>query len=326
MKYRDLICFRNGQPNLTQSLASWLIPALIVAASFAATACVQGRPQNVDLGQTSPSADTATEIGVRYLANEGFLVEGGGRRILVDGLFGAGISGYPAVPPQVRSRLENGVDEWSNIQVAIATHHHGDHFDPDSVARFLEANPKAVFVSTPQAIDRLTAHLAGQWTSPASIQTDLLARLRAVLPAEGSTERLEVAGIGIEVLNLHHGRRDPPVQNLGLVVTLGDQRFLHFGDTEAKMEEFEPYLDLLRDTDLALLPFWFLSSEWRAQMVRDLIQPHRIVVAHLPMPDADASYFGRWNSYDNLVRSITTAFPDARFPDQPGESLRLGGD
>jgi len=148
--------------------------------------------------------------------------------------------------------------------------------------------------------------------------------VRAVLPAEGTVEHMEFDGIELAVLNLHHGRRDPPVENLGLVITIGDQSFLHFGDTEAKMEEFEPYLDILRDTDLALLPFWFLSSEWRARMVRDLIQPRWIVVAHMPTPDAGDSYFGRWQSYDKLVRSIRSAFPEARFPARAGESYRFG--
>jgi len=312
---------------------------LLAAAPWVGTACRQGRVQNV-VGETGPRTGAGEapvpvavdKLEVLYLANEGFLIEAGGRRVLVDGLFGTGISGYPVVPPGIRSQLEAGVGEWADIHVAIATHYHGDHFDPESVIRFLEANPEAVFVSTPQTVERLTRRLTErsikeateQSKNPGPERTALLARVRAVLPAEGTVERIEFDGIELAVLNLHHGRRDPPVENLGLVITIGEQSFLHFGDTEAKMEEFEPYLDLLRDTDLALLPFWFLSSEWRARMVRDLIQPRWIVVAHMPTPEAGDSYFGRWQSYDNLVRSIRSAFPEARFPARTGESYRFG--
>ena len=44
----------------------------------------------------------------------------------------------------------------------------------------------------------------------------------------------------------------------------------------------------------------------------------------MPTPEAGDSYFGRWQSYDNLVRSIRSAFPEARFPARTGESYRFG--
>ena len=37
----------------------------------------------------------------------------------------------------------------------LASHHHGDHFDAEAVARHLASNPGARFVSTRQAVDRL---------------------------------------------------------------------------------------------------------------------------------------------------------------------------
>jgi L-ascorbate metabolism protein UlaG (beta-lactamase superfamily) len=301
----------------------WISAALLLAVTVAASTCARASAQGVDTLEKRPTARVesnvpavAAELGVRYLANEGFLVEGAGKRVLVDGLFGTGVTGYPVAPTRLREELESGTGEWGDIQVALATHYHPDHFHPDSVARFLAANPEAVFLSTPQATGRLRR------SHPEA--TGLLARARAVLPAKGTVERLEIRGIGIEVLNLHHGRRSPPVENLGFVVTLGRKRFIHFGDTEAKMQDFEPYLELLRNPDLALLPFWFLSSEWRAGMVRDLIRPRWIVVAHMPLETASPSHFGRWRSYDNLVRVIETAFPKARFPRDSGESYRFG--
>lgn len=253
---------------------------------------------------------------VWYLGNEGFLVEAAGRRILIDALFGDGIPGYAAVPEPLRSQLERGAGDWGGVELALATHHHADHFDPAAVTRFLEANPEAVFVSTPQAVARLRAlHPAG---------AALLDRCRAVLPAPGASERLAIAGVDIDVLNLHHGGGTPPVENLGLVVRLGGSRLLHFGDTEAEMEDFAPYLDLLEGTDVALLPFWFLSSEWRADLVRERLRPRWIVIAHTPLPTAPATHFARWESYDDLVAVMRRAFPEAILPQTPGEALALG--
>ncbi len=130
-------------------------------------------------------------VSVTYLANEGFLLAAGPLQVLIDGLFDDGIDGYPAVPEAIRQRLEAGSGPWAVIDLVLATHHHGDHFD---------------------AID-------------------------------------------VRVLNLHHGDRDPPGENLGYVVTIEDTRILHFGDTEATLEDFRPYIDELQDADIALLPF-----------------------------------------------------------------------
>lgn len=264
-------------------------------------------------GATTSAAPSALQI--HYLGNEGFLIEGDGRRVLVDALFGEGIPGYAAVPEPLRADLERGVDPWGGVSLALATHYHGDHFDAAAVARFLHANPEARFVSTPQACDQLA--------EPGPDRAALLGRCHAVLPEPGTVERLDIGGVTVDVLNLHHGRRTPPVENLGFVVHLGGTRLLHFGDTEAKMEDFAPYVDLLRGTDVALLPFWFLSSEWRADFVRDHIGPRWIVIAHTPLPSAPPTHFARWGSYGELVRVMREEFPEAILPTAPGGVLDL---
>ena len=271
-----------------------------------------GSPASAQPPQPAPDA---VPLEVTYLANEGFLVEAGGVRVLIDALFGSEVTGYPMVPDTMRSRLERAKGEFSGVSVALATHVHRDHFDPAAVARFLTADSEALFVSTPQA--------AARFKSEAPDAESLLPRFRGVLPAPGEAELLEVGDVRVRALNLHHGDRVPPVDNLGFLVTLGGQSFFHFGDTEAKLEDFRPYLDLLRDTDVALLPFWFLASDWRAEMVRDQIRPGSIVVAHMPVPTAEAGYFGRWRSYDNLVRVMLDAFPKARIPRGSGERYRF---
>lgn len=300
---------RAAGSGLTPRAAALLLAAIPLAGPAGAAQSVDAPPREPEIAIEPAPAARAGDLEVHYVANEGFLVEGAGRRVLVDALFGAGVTGYPVASPDTRRHLELGTGGWGGVDVALASHHHADHFHPEAVARFLASNPQAVFVSTPQAVELLRPRLADDAA---------LGRVRAVLPMPGAIERLEIRDVIVDVLHLHHGERSPPVDNLGFVVTLGDRRFLHFGDTEAKMADFEPYLELLRETDLALLPFWFLSSEWRAAMVRDHIRPHRIVVAHLPLPTAPSGHFARWRSWDNLVRVIRSAFPDAVFPDRTG--------
>jgi len=266
-------------------------------------------------GQLPAPAIVADPLEVTYLANEGFLIETTGTRVLIDALFGAGLPGYPAVPAAVRSRLEGGEGEFAGVTVALATHFHGDHFDSGAVARFLTANQKAVFISTPQA--------AARFKSEVREAASLMPRFRRVLPVPGETESLNIGGVEVLAFNLHHGSRTPPVENLGLMVTLGGRSFLHLGDTEAKMEDFRPYLNLMHGVDVAILPFWFLTSEWRAEMVRDEIRPEAIVVAHLPKATAETGYFGRWQNYDNVVEMLLEAFPQAHILRRTGDRRRF---
>ena len=104
------------------------------------------------------------------------------------------------------------------------------------------------------------------------------------------------------------------------MIEIDGARVIHFGDTEAKLDEFEPYLDTLTGADVALLPFWFLTSEWRATMVRERLAPRAIVVAHLPERTAPASYFGRWKSHARVIELIGRDFPSAAVPARADQS------
>jgi L-ascorbate metabolism protein UlaG (beta-lactamase superfamily) len=289
---------------------------LAVALVFAGLACAHPQAPRARISaataRPAPSAAASPGLEVVYLANEGFLVRHGGRQVLIDALFGDGIPGYDAVSAELRQSLERGA-VWGEVPVALATHFHGDHFDPAAVGRFLDAHPAAIFVSTPQA--------KASFMQAVPDAARLGERFRAVLPDPGESEVFDVAGIRIEALNLHHGRREPPVENLGFIVTLGDRRFIHLGDTEAKQEDLAPYVERLAEPDVALLPFWFLASEWRIEWVRQELRPQRIVVAHLPTPQAPASYFARWRSYAELRATIETAFPDAWLPGHGRETM-----
>lgn len=165
---------------------------------------------------------------ITYLANEGFLLAGGGEKVLVDALFGDGLAGYAVVPAELRSKLEAAQPPFDGVDLVLATHFHDDHFDPRAVGRFLAAAPQARFVSTPQAVERLRTEYDGfEGIAP---------RVRAVLPAEGDAERLESDGVALTVYNLHHGR-GRPIENLGFLVEVGGARLLHVGDTMVDAEE-----------------------------------------------------------------------------------------
>ncbi len=252
----------------------------------------------------SGAAETQARAGVEvtYLANEGFLIAAGDARVLVDALFGDGLAGYETVPAATRRELEAASGSFAGVDLVLASHHHGDHFDPRAVARHLENNPGARFVSTRQAVERLR-RVAGF--------ERFADRVEGHWPAEGETAAVEHAGIRVTVLNLHHGRdRRPPVQNLGFLIEIGGLRLLHVGDTEVTVEDVRPYALGDAGVDVFFAPAWtFTYDVWRPVLAE--VGARARVVMHLAAEGAPAGTFGPDGTRAKRLERIRAADPDA---------------
>lgn len=261
------------------------------------------------------TAQSADSLIVIHLANEGFLISDGSRTVLIDALFDKGIPPYRTLSDDQQERLERKTPPFDDIDMALATHHHADHFDASTIATFLLANPEAQFISTPQAVDRLRPSLG----SDESISE----RIKTSLPEEGTRETFTHAGITIRTLNLHHGRRRSPlVQNLGFLIEMGGIKILHVGDTVATAEEISMNNLAEEHIDVALLPYWMLTDDDWKRAVTESIGAKTIIAMHIPGEDAPASYFRPAADSDSLRILIRDRFPNARVP-QPGESIRV---
>lgn len=226
----------------------------------------------------------ASPVAVDYLGNEGVLLAGAGRRVVIDALFGDGLPGYATVEPARRAELEAARGEFAGVDLVLATHAHGDHFDAAAVASHLRANPRALFVSTPEAVAAVRARPAGE---------QLAARLRAVLPREGERETVRHAGVTVTLFQLHHGRGlARPVAHLGFLVELAGRRIVHLGDTEATAAELATTGLAEAQSDLALVPFWRLLDAAGRAAIRDAVRPSRLAAIHVPRPEAPAAMFG----------------------------------
>jgi len=247
-----------------------------------------------------PSA-VATKAKITALGNEGFLIEVGGHEVMIDALY-VGLPGYVAPTEEQRVARESAVPPFGAVDLVLATHHHGDHFDAEVVARHLGANPRGVFISTPTAVDLIRG--SGEYS------LEIADRLHQVYPKEGESVHLEVADFVVDIVNLHHGRRrDPPVENLGFIVTTGGFSFLHMGDTEATPDEIGS-LDLRdRHLDVAFVPFWLLEERQNAQRYLEAIGAATVVAMHIPALDAPPSYLTPGKDFDDLIRLLEEIIP-----------------
>lgn len=265
------------------------------------TACQAEAPLTPGNAATEFTAAPSGALEVTYLANEGFMIAGGGKKVLIDALFGEGLSGYAVVSPAQRDLLEQARAPFDGVDAVFATHFHDDHFNAHSVLAHLAHNPQAMFFSTNQAVNKLRA--TGKFDAHQS-------RVVAALPKEGERVRHEHRGVRVQLLNIHHGR-SRPVENLGFLIEIAGKRILHIGDSEAESTVFQKYEMANDRIDVAFLPFWYFQSEDWKRAVREQIQPRHIVVMHIESDTLlnrirNTSWQSRW-------AQLKTEFPNASF-------------
>lgn len=207
-------------------------------------------------------------VRVTYLANEGFLLTAGDKKVLIDTLFRNAMEPYVNHTSETRRRLEKGAGEFAGITVALATHQHADHFDAWAVADFLRDNPQAVFAAHTGVTDLVRQHSEAATKQLRSSSTEI-------------REALDLNGIRVDVLRLHHNGRKPDL-NVGYVVHLGGKKILHVGDALNTLENFRRF-DLPKEKiDLALLPYWYAMSDEGIRIVREQVKAANVIFIHVP--------------------------------------------
>jgi L-ascorbate metabolism protein UlaG (beta-lactamase superfamily) len=221
-----------------------------------------------------PRASAQDGVSVTFLANEGVMLSAGAKKVLIDALFLKYESGYAVPADSTRAALERARPPFDAVDLVLVTHRHGDHFHPAPVAAHLRANPRATLLTSRQVIDSLRGRISGG--------AILGPRLMARTTAPGTRRREVVAGITVELLGLPHGgRRHRAVEHLGYVVELGGRRVLHVGDTDFTEAAFAPFrLDTAR-IDVALLPYWAVTSREGRRVIARWIRPRQVVAFHV---------------------------------------------
>ena len=246
------------------------------------------------------AVDQPDVLQITALGNEGFLIERGNATVIIDGLY-HGLHGYVVPGDEQRRARELAEPPFDSVDLVLATHHHPDHFDAGVMASHLVANPGATLITTPMAADQLRDDERYPTISD---------RVRASLPEEGESERIEIGDIPVEVLNLHHGRgRSIPADNLGFVVDLSGVKVLHVGDTLATADELGALGLREKSIGIAFVPYWHLLDAADAHQYLEAIGATAVVAMHLPAADAPPSYLDPADDLDELIRMVERAAP-----------------
>jgi L-ascorbate metabolism protein UlaG (beta-lactamase superfamily) len=260
------------------------------------------------LGALSAAAsDRPSSLETTYIANEGFLIAAGGKRVLVDPLFDVTFGRYLAPTPAQIDQLTRAQEPFANVDVLLVTHPHADHFNAKLVTAYLRSNPRCQLIAHTETVNQLRkdegfARIAGQ--------------VREARLEPGARERIAANGVVVDALCLLHmrpagvnlGTRPAPT-SLAFIVDLGGARFLHMGDAtvELNTEQLKAFPFDAAPIDLLFLAH-FDRSQTAQRLIAETIKPRQVVAMHLPAKDlAD-----EW-------KQTLAAYPGAAFFEQTME-------
>lgn len=213
-------------------------------------------------------------LEIQYIANEGVLISSSGKRVLIDGLHRKYGDDYAFLPDVEREKMENARPPFDKIDLILVSHMHGDHFHPESVGLYLKNAPAARLVTSQQVVDQVAEKFAGF--------AEVKERVTPVVYTLKSRQPMRVAGVDLEILGVGHGTgRHASIQNLGHVITLGGKKLLHIGDAEISDEIFDAFDLEKQGIDVALLPYWFLTTASGQAVVERHIKPKHIIAVHV---------------------------------------------
>ena len=230
---------------------------------------------------TNTVANPPAAISVTYIANEGFLVENGGKKVLMDALFDSGYGLFLTPPSDVLRQLTEARGPFADVDLLLITHQHDDHFNPKLVIAHMRNNPRCRLIAHQQVVDRLRKE-----EGFAQIQD----RVHEINLDFGAHEHVTVNGIAVDILCLAHMPRIQNgkdiyegIRNLAFMVELGGIRFCHLGDAtvEDNLAFLNAYPFDAAPVDVLFLGY-FNQSPAAQEFVKRKIKPGQIIVMHVP--------------------------------------------
>lgn len=239
-------------------------------------------------------------VQVTFVNNEGFVIEAGDKKVLIDALFW-GNRQARLVPVAQASRMGQAIPPFDDIDLILITHDHFDHFDPEITGENLLNNPTAVLLSTEQVTERL----GREFEQYGEIQD----RVIGLNLDRGAQRSLVIGGLGVEVLNFPHGIGAP--QNIAFILTIGGLRLLHTGDLvpEETPRIIQDYNLPDRPLDVAFVPyFWFTNQNYRTFFLEGLNAAQIVPMHYIP-------------ANNSVVTASTEEFPQAVLFSEPYDTL-----
>ena len=219
----------------------------------------------------------AQNVEIQYLANEGVLIKSANTQILIDAIFNKEFDYLDVLPDSELTKIENAEAQYKSIDIILATHLHGDHFNAQIVGKHLIANKSTLFFGPYETVSNFKANFEEfQSISP---------RISAETPNLFEAKTITLKNTTIKILRLEHLGTSPwkEAENVAYLITIDDKKILHLGDSIIDIKNLENFGLEKENIDVAILPYWQLGSSEQKEIIKKYINPKQILVAHIPL-------------------------------------------
>ncbi len=224
-------------------------------------------------------SDQPAPLTVTYVANTGFLIECGGKKILIDALFGGFEADWCHIPPgSIVDIMTAARPPFDDIDIIAVTHAHTDHFNPRMVMDHLMNNRRGILVCPAQAAQALE-------TDPR--YGEVKDRIRIMSPPRDSSAVLTIRGVTVKALgtpHLHSADSQRDVEHMEFLFTVGGRTIFHSGDGEMNdVRRYQAYGFGEKPIDLAFVCWWDAGERltFRQKIIHDIIRPKRVILTHM---------------------------------------------
>ncbi len=214
------------------------------------------------------------EIDVTYIANEGFLIESSGKKIIIDALFSEGWGNYLVPSRSIVSDIVNQQEPFNNANLMLITHDHGDHFNALMVVPYLIKGSDNILIAPPKVTNAISKHPDYKKFENQIVTLD------KINPENNDTT---IQGIRVRSFFIQHDSR-PQIENVGYLIDIDKLTVFHSGDSNGSaLVEFEKLQLQNESIDLAFLNVYgFWSTKEEREFTETFIKPKEIALMHIP--------------------------------------------
>lgn len=249
-----------------------------------------------------PEEHPENKITVHYIANEGFLLESNGTKVLIDGLFNTGLGKYAEPDSLFLSGILNSSPPFDDVDYLFFTHDHPDHFNDSLTALYLKQNPEIRMVCPSQVFARMNSqHL---------LDRTMISRIITIAPDSGKVKDIRLEKMRFVACRTRHGDTYS-IENNAYILDFGEIAVFHSGDSwKEALKEWKEF-DLKKEQiDLALVNGFYAGDKFT--LLNQEMNPREIILIHIKNEHLDM--------LSEIMKKDTAVFHNAMMFRYPGES------
>lgn len=224
------------------------------------------------------------QISVTYIANEGFMIQSGSDKILIDAVFYDENINFCDVPSkELISKIENASAPFDDVDVIFVTHNHLDHFSSIPLYNHLLSNSQCKLLCPSQVFEKLK----NDCPDISKIKDQII----SISLGLNNFEDIIVNNIPVKLIRLHHSiymekdektgemvNRHRNVENFGYIIDLGNKKIFHVGDASLK-DNNEGIKKIIMKMNLVFIEWWEITGESQT-ILTDNFDPDEIIYMH----------------------------------------------